>query len=467
MSGFSTLNTAVTGLAAAQRALDIAGQNIVNANTAGYSRQRVTLVSAGSATTATFHSGNNATFGGVTIEDITRVRDAFLEATRAAAGSKQSALTAQTSALSSAQTLLSEPGDNGLQAALDDFYGAWHDLATSPGTSSNGSVVIEKGAKVTTQLQYIGDGLSAEWNNNHANLASVVSQTNQAASDLASLNGQIASGTVAGRPVNELLDKRDQLVRKLGDLVGGTAIPGADNTVSVSVNGITLLSGTAAQTLTLSGGNDISTAAASPPTIYWGTTPVPVEGGSAAGLLASLRTDLPKISSAVDAVAVSLRDAVNTVFATGYDQGGNTGGAFFTGDSAITLSVVPTDPSQLAIASAAGIADGSIARKIADLSINANASVVLGGAESPSQRWQDLTVAVGVQVQSLKNASTVQDSVVAAADDAVQSDAGVSLDEEMTSLLLFQRSFQAASRVITTVDEMMDTLVNRTGMVGR
>jgi flagellar hook-associated protein 1 FlgK len=166
-------------------------------------------------------------------------------------------------------------------------------------------------------------------------------------------------------------------------------------------------------------------------------------------------------------VAVSLRDAVNSVFATGYDQAGNTGGAFFTGDSAITLSVVPTDPSQLAIASAAGIADGSIARKIADLSINANASTVLGGGESPSQKWQDLTVAVGVQVQSLKNASTVQDSVVAAADDAVQSDAGVSLDEEMTSLLLYQRSFQAASRVITTVDEMMDTLVNRTGMVGR
>lgn len=93
--------------------------------------------------------------------------------------------------------------------------------------------------------------------------------------------------------------------------------------------------------------------------------------------------------------------------------------------------------------------------------------MVLGGAESPAARWRNLTVALGVHVQSLKNAVIVQDSVVAAADDAVQSNAGVSLDEEMTNLLLFQRSFQAASRVITTIDEMMDTLVNRTGTVGR
>lgn len=467
MSGFSSLNTAVTGLAAAQRALDIAGQNIVNANTPGYSRQRVMLASAGGATTATFHSGNNANFGGVSIEDITRVRDAFLEATRAAAGAKQSAIAAQAGALSSAQTLLAEPGDTGLQAALDAFYGAWQDLASSPTNLSNGSVVIQQGQKVAGQLQYIGDGLYSEWNNAHANLADVVSQVNQAAKDLAELNGQIAAGTVAGRPVNELMDKRDVLVRTFGELVGGIGIPGPDNTVSVSVNGITVLSGTSAQTLTLSGANDISTAVGDPPTILWGTTPVPVESGSAAGLLATLRTDLPNLATAVDGVATSLRDAVNALFSTGFTLAGDPGDVFFDGTSATTLSVVPTEPSQLAIAKAPGIVDGSIAAAIGDLSIDAQAQAVLGGGESPSQRWRDLSVALGVQVQSLQNAATVQESVVAAADDAVQSNAGVSLDEEMTSLLLFQRSFQAAARVITTVDDMMDTLVNRTGTVGR
>lgn len=467
MSGFSSLNTAVTGLAAAQRALDIAGQNIVNANTPGYSRQRVTLASAGGATTATFHSGNDANFGGVSVEDITRVRDAFLEATRAAAGAKHSALGIQAAALTSAQTLLAEPGDTGMQAAISDFYSAWHDLASSPTNLSNGSVVIQKGIKVASQLQYIGNGLSAEWNNAHANLVNVVARANQAAVDLAELNGQIASGTVAGRPVNELVDKRDLLVRQLGELLGGTAVPGPDNTVSVTVNGISILSGTTAQTFTLSGANDLTTAVASPPTILWGTTPVPVESGTAAGLLAVLRTDLPNIRAGVDGLATSLRDAVNAVFATGFTLSGEPGELFFDGTDSTNLMVVPTTPSQLAIAKDAGIVDGSIAGRIGDLAIDANASAVLGGAEAPQSRWRNLTVALGVQVQSARNATIVQESVVAAADDAVQSNAGVSLDEEMTNLLLFQRSFQAASRVITTIDEMMDTLVNRTGTVGR
>jgi flagellar hook-associated protein 1 FlgK len=467
VSGFSTLNTAITGLAAAQRALDIAGQNIVNANTPGYSRQRVTLASAGSATSATFHSGNGATFGGVSVEDVTRVRDSFLEATRAAAGAKQSALSIQASALASAQTLLSEPGETGIQAAMDGFFNSWHDLAASPTNTSNGSVVIQSGQKVVSQLQYIGDGLSAEWDNAHANLVDVVSQVNQAAKDLAELNGQIASGTVAGRPVNELTDKRDLQVRKLAELIGGNAVPGPDNTVSVTVNGITIVSGTNAQAFTLSGAYDLGNATADPPTISWGTTPVPVESGSAAGLMATLRTDLPRVRAAVDGVATSLRDAVNTLFATGFTLSGVAGGQFFSGTSATTMTVVPTDPSQLAISNAAGKVDGSVAGLIGDLSIDSYATTVLGGGNPPSARWRDLTVGLGVQVQSLKNAATVQDTVVAAADDAVQSNAGVSLDEEMTNLLLFQRSFQAASRVITTVDEMMDTLVNRTGTVGR
>jgi flagellar hook-associated protein 1 FlgK len=467
VSGFSSLNIAVTGLAAAQRALDIAGQNIVNANTPGYSRQRVILASAGGATTATFHSGNNAQVGGVTVEDITRIRDAFLEATRAAAGAKQAAASIQAGTLRSAQTLLAEPGDTGLQAALDDFYRSWQDLASSPSNTSNGSVVIQNGQKVASQLQYLGFGLSAEWDNAHANLVNVVAQANEAATELAGLNDQIASGTVAGRPVNELMDKRDLLVRTLGELVGGSAVPGPDNTVSVTVNGISILSGTSSQAFTLSGASDLGNALTSPPTIMWNTTPVPVESGSAAGLLATLRTDLPNLRVSVDEVATSLRDAVNAVFETGFTLAGDPGDLFFDGTDATNLTVVPTAPSQLAIAKDAGVVDGSIAGAIGDLAIDEKASAVLEGAESPSARWRDLVVSLGVQVQSLENAVTVQGSVVAAADDAVQSDAGVSLDEEMTNLLLYQRSYQAAARVITTVDEMMDTLVNRTGIVGR
>jgi flagellar hook-associated protein 1 FlgK len=104
--------------------------------------------------------------------------------------------------------------------------------------------------------------------------------------------------------------------------------------------------------------------------------------------------------------------------------------------------------------------------RIGDLSDDRVAEAALGGP-GPSARWRDLTTLLGVRVQSLKNASDVQESVVAAADAAVQADSGVNLDEEMTNLLQFQRASQASARVVTTIDEILDTLVNRTGTVGR
>jgi flagellar hook-associated protein 1 FlgK len=467
VSGFSTLNTAVTGLAAAQRAMDAASQNIVNANTPGYSRQRVLLESTGATTSATFHTGNGAVFGGVRVADVSRIHDAFLEATRAAAGARQSTLSAQTDILSATEVLLSEPGETGVQNSLDSFYSSWHDLSLDPTNSAPGSVVIERGVAVAEQLKAVSDGISEQWSTAKGSLQNVVSQVNQAATDLAKVNGSIRAGQAAGHPVNELLDTRDTLTRTLASLVGGTATTDDEGQVSVSVNGVAIVSGETAQTMTVAGANDISNALADPPSLSISGYAVSVDSGSAAGLLATMRTDLPTMSAKVDAVAVAIRDAVNGIYATGFSPDGSTGGEFYTGTDAKTLSVVPTDGSTLAIAAAAGTKDGSVARLIGDLSDDVKSTAALGGATGPSAQWRNLTAGLGVQLQSLKTAGTVQDSVVAAADDAVTSDSGVNLDEEMTNMMLYQRSYQASARAITTVDDMLDTLINRTGLVGR
>ena len=92
MSAFSSLNTAVSGLAAAQRAMDVTGQNVVNANTPGYSRQRVELQELGAQAASSFFTGHGATIGGVTVEAVTRIRGVFVEAAAAAAGGRQGAL---------------------------------------------------------------------------------------------------------------------------------------------------------------------------------------------------------------------------------------------------------------------------------------------------------------------------------------------------------------------------------------
>ena len=466
MTAFSALNTAAQGLAAAQRAMDVISQNVANASTPGYSRQRVKLAAAGETVGASLHTGAGAPLYGVRVEAITRTRDAFLEAARTAAGNRLAALQSRASALHAAEQLVSEPGENGIQAVIDDFFASWHDLATRPGDTSAGAVVIQRGVAVGDQLRFVAEGLGARFSTMRDTLSSVVTDGNEVAKALADLNGQIRQSTVTGQPANELQDTRDQLVRRLGELVGGEAQAGDDGMVSVSVGGLVLVAGTNAQQFAVTGSQELGAATTDPPTISWNGTAVPVDSGQAAGLLAALRTDLPDMNAQLNGVATALRDVVNGIHTAGFTLAGSPGGDFFSGADADSLTVAVTSPDQLAVASSTGVVDGSNAMQIGDLSDERKATAALGGP-GPSERWRDLSTGLGVTVQSLERAINVQDGVVATADSAVQSDAGVNLDEEMTGMLLYQRAYQASARVITTMDEILDTLVNRTGLIGR
>lgn len=461
MGGFSTLNTAISGLRAAQRGLDVTGQNVVNANTPGYSRQVVRQSAVGSTTAAAFHTANSAAFfGGVNVDDVSRIRDSLLEAARVTAGSSLSAMQAQSSALENVQQILSEPGDTGLQSVLDEFYSGWQDLANQPESTAAGSVVINRGQTVASQLRFTASGVAQEWGNQHDSLKGAVGQVNVAAKSLAGVNQKILEGTVAGRPVNELLDQRDQLVRNLGDLIGARATVRDDNVVDVQVNGMSLVAGVHAQAFSLTGATRIQDAPTDPPTVLFGNVPVPVQGGQIAGLMAATRSDLPNVTARLDVIANGLRDAVNTVHGGGFTLDGTAGGDFFTGTGALDMQVAVTADSELAVAAAPNTVDGSNALKIGDLAIDAKASAVLGGADGPSASLRGMAVGIGVQVQSLQRSVGVQASVVETAESAVEGSAGVNLDEEMSSLLMYQRSYQASARVITAVDEMLNTLVN-------
>jgi flagellar hook-associated protein 1 FlgK len=465
MSGVSAMNTALSGLAAAQRGMDTVGQNIANANTPGYSRQRVELSSVGASWAGSLHTGNGGFRGGVSVDAVRRIRDSFLASTRAAAGARRSALNARSTALAGAERLLAEPSENGVQSALDAFYASWHGAGTTPTDPNAGAVVIQQGVALANQMQAVSRGLSAQWSSSYDRLDGVIGEANQMASDLAVLHAAILRGRSVDQPVNELIDQRDQLVRTLGELVGGTALP-ADNG---TLGDIMVVAGGHVGQLRLGGGSSIADTA-NPPTVMWGNLSVPVESGVAAGLLAVLRTDIPAVSADVDGVAVALRDAVNLLHNAGYTIDGSPGGDFFSSTGAGDLAVVPTAGSQIAVSAVPGDADGSNAQAIADLSLDANVASVLsplGGGAGPSVRWREATSGLGVKVQGLSRAAAVQESVVGSAADAVEADAGVNLDEEMTNLLLWQRAYQAAARMITAADEMLDTLVNRTGLTGR
>jgi flagellar hook-associated protein 1 FlgK len=123
--------------------------------------------------------------------------------------------------------------------------------------------------------------------------------------------------------------------------------------------------------------------------------------------------------------------------------------------------VAITTPGQLAVSGVEGAADGSNAQKVADLAVNSTARATIGSA-GPSELWQNLTYGTGSAVKALNTAITSQTAMVAAAKSAVSSESGVNLDEELAEMLQYQRSYQAASKVITIIDDMLSTLI---GMV--
>ncbi|GLY27027.1 flagellar hook-associated protein FlgK [Kineosporia sp. NBRC 101731] len=471
---FNILGNGLTGLQASQQALNVISQNIANASTPGYVRQRAILESQQTAPSVNVYTGNSAQFMGVKVTGVERISSAFKQAALNSAVGRQEALSAQAAPLDNVQGQLQEPGTTGLQSLMTQFYQGWTDLGNNPvkGTSDGGvaingaaaGVVIQQGVTLAGKLNSLSDGVASEYLNQFANLTGIVEQVNAQTQKVAALNQQIMQGTAGNNNVNALLDQRDSAITEIVKLTGATATSLDNGSVQVSVSGVTVVSGNAFNLMSVSGSSSIEEAGGvNAPGLLVGTVKASPAGGQAAGVLSALNTDLPAISASLDTVANGIRDAVNSVHSAGYTLDGTPGGDFFTGEGAQELTVAVTSPDELAISNVAGVsADGSNAGKIGDLVNPSVISAVLGGATAPQSVYSGMVTQIGTQLQGLNTAIDSQSGIVATAQSAVDSESGVDLNEELTNMILFQRSFQANSRVISAANEMLQSLI---GMV--
>ncbi|MBF4628706.1 flagellar hook-associated protein FlgK [Curtobacterium flaccumfaciens] len=473
VSTFGSLATAYSGLAAARAGIDVTGQNIANAGTAGYTRQRVTQNSI-PATQTGFMRGTAALAGqGVSVDGIARLASLTLDAgVRVAAGSSAYA-DARATALSALETGLHEPGKDGLSAKLDAFWSSWSELASHPDDPGAASAVLGAAGTVVSALAAGSKAVDAQWSSVRGTLTGQVAQLNGAAEQVADLNGRIRTALASGGNANELLDQRDQLTQQIATLAGGTTRTNADGTVDVLLGGNPLVQGTDARSVALGGGERLADGTAVTLTWTTGTAgAVGLSGGSIGGGLAVLAPAsgtgtgtggaLAEASASYDAVATRLATTVNTLHAAGTTPSGATGAPFFslaTGvPAAQALGVVPTDAGGLATRNAAGELDDSFADALARLGASSD------GAD---QVWATFVAGVGTASRSATSESTMTGLALTNARTQQQSSAGVDLDEENVNLLSYQHAYQGAARVLTAVDEMLDTIINRVGLVGR
>ena len=475
MSTFSGLNAAFTGLTAARQGLDVVGQNIANSGTKGYTRQRVSTAAAGSLTQIGPLVLSRAQVGqGVTVDGIARLGDVILDGRVRSSSAASGNLAVRSNALSAVEASLNEPGATGISSQLNAFWSAWGDVSNRPGDEAPAGVLLQKANQLAGQIATGYSAVDSAWTDVHTKLEGMAAELNDAGTRVAALNGQIRETLTTGGSVNEMLDQRSALTSAIAALTGGTVRTLPDGTAEVLVGGNALVSGDVFRSVTVIGSTSLAGASGSPVTLEWTNRPgqsVAVESGEIAGSIAMLaaangsRTGgaIAEAAAGYDRFATSLATSVNTAHQAGSTPSGTTGLDFFalsaTGPAALGLRVVPTGAAQIASgAPGAGGNNGSNAAAIAQLG---------SGANSPDSAWTAFVTKIGTSSKTALQQATLADSVTAAAAAAQLANSSVDLDEENVNMLTFQKAYQGAARVMTAVDEMLDTLINRTGIVGR
>jgi flagellar hook-associated protein 1 FlgK len=324
--------------------------------------------------------------------------------------------------------------------------------------------VLSAAATVADAVRLQAHHLADEASDQRAHTLSTVDEVNTVTTQLAATNKTIAAAHTGGTDTTDLLDERDALALRLAELTGATSTIRADGGMDVDLNGLSLVSGSSSAQLQIAGGVAADGSAAPSPLTF---ALLPAGGGPAVAVSGALGGDLgataellnvslPTYAAGLALVAQNLAESVNTQHALGFDRSGAPGGPLFgydPTDAAGSLDVVITDPSKLAASS------------VASASLDAGNAGPLADAVNVDDQYQRLVNTFGSTVASAQRLAKNQGAMTAQVDSAREQLVGVSLDEETVNMLAAQRAYESAARVMTTVDSVLDTLINRTGLV--
>jgi flagellar hook-associated protein 1 FlgK len=284
--------------------------------------------------------------------------------------------------------------------------------------------------------------------------------------EVAELDRAIVSALAAGDTASGLLDQRDTLTTELAGLVDVRVTYELDGQSRVTLDGHSLVADGQASLLQMTTVPDAGLAALGydrPALATLGGRVISLDGGSIHGHLQVANELVPEQRRGLDAVATSIATTVNALHAAGAGLDGSTGNNLFdpaglTASSFAVSADVLGQPSKIAASNGSGVLDNSVALALASL----------GTAENgPAAAHADFITSLGTRVQTLMSRSQAAELTAARAVANERADTGVSLDEELADLVSAQRAYEASARMITTIDQMLDTLINRTGLVGR
>lgn len=466
-STFFGLNVALSGVMAQQRALDTVSHNVTNASTEGYTRQRVEFATNDPIYVPAWNRavtpGQIGT--GVQIGDHVRLRDQFIDSSLRSSMSTHSEFDARSSSLASIDTVINEPGEFGIQSLLSEFWASWQGLSAQPESSGAREAVRGATRSLAEGITNLRSEMTTAIADADLRIGLQVGEVNTIAAQINALNTEIAKVVSVGDQPNDLRDQRDLLVDNLSKLTDISVTESADGKISVGIGGQLLVD---SSTDTVSA---LAIDAAGAATVGGvGTT---IDDGSLRGLVDVRNTVVGGTGGfrdRLDTFAAALIGTVNTAHAAGFGLDGSTGNALFAGTDASDIAVsaaVIGSLDAISAASAAGDLPGGSDNAVAIAQLQFTTQTIGAQTTTIDGYYQGLVSSVGLEADQSARLAAVQQGVMEAARERRESVSGVNIDEEIADMIRFQKSFNAAARMMTTVDEMLDLIVNRLGLVGR
>lgn len=444
---FSSLSIGASGLYAAQRAVEVAAHNVANANNEDFTRQRLTIQSSLPTPGTASLRGDGDRGTGVTVLDVTRLRDRLADVSFRTEAGITGAADARADTLSRAERMLGTFGD-GAPEALSSFLDAWNQLSMTPDDTSARTAVLAAGQRLADGLSGAVSELDAVGHEMGLRVTDDVDELNGLLQSVAKLNYEIVKATTSDRSPNDLLDQRDSALDRISRLTGARLDTGLDGVVNVSIGGVSLVSGMTAATVTTSGTDPVTVAVDGTTTTF---------AGEIGGYVAAVGADLPAYRASLDQLAIGLRDVVNAGHRNGTGTDGSTNQDFFTGTDAASLRVNPSLTTDGVAASLGGSrADGNNALAMAK-QLRGAAAI---GTQTFGDALRSFAARVGQSSADAQRTAKTADASLTAAQAARASTNGVNVDEEMVDLVKFQHSYEAAARVISVADSMLDKLIN-------
>jgi flagellar hook-associated protein 1 FlgK len=468
---FGTLNLGAKSLQTQQLGIEVAGHNLANVNNPAYARQRLGIATSVSIPTAVGIQGTGAE--GVAI---VRLRSDLVDGQVAGEASARGFLEAQQLALQYAQANLGQEidrrasgtdgtstaggvgGQHGIADGLTGLFNAFQGLSTNPTSLTERQVLMQKAAELASRFNQVDARLAELRSALDDSLQADVTGANALLAGIAGLNDQIATAEINSPGLaNDLRDLRQAKIESLAKLVNISTSAGANGAVDISIGGVAMVTGKSVDDVletALGTGGELLVQARGAGSV------LALAGGSMAGTIDARDGAIATLQGEVNTLAATLIAQVNAVHAAGFSLTGSTGAAFFTGTGAADIAVNAALLGDAALVQAAGVAgavgDNTVALALAQLG---NARLAGLNNQTFSENFSRTVAGLGQALASANNALEDQALVDEMLRRQRESLSGVSLDEEMTDLVKFQKAFAASAKLITTVDEMLEAVI--------